>query len=96
MSDTSATIAPTEEQTTHGSTGIAPLLVDGNEAARLNGISRATWDRLTSSGLNPKPLRLNGCVRWRVSDLQAWVELGCPPRDVFECFSEAQPTRRRS
>lgn len=62
----------------------APLLVDAATAAELCGISRSSWDRLTSRAANPRPVRLGGSIRWRVSDLQLWTTHRCPARAEFE------------
>ena len=61
-----------------------PLLVGRKEAAALAGISRASWDRLSSAAKNPKPLKLGGRTLWRRSDLERWVALGLPDRKTFE------------
>lgn len=62
----------------------APLLLNARQAAALCNISPATWNRLTDSGKNPAAVRLNTAVRWRRSDLERWVELGCPHRAAFD------------
>ena len=62
-----------------------PLLVSARDAARLCGVSVATWHRLASAGRCPAPLRLSrGCVRWRAEDLRDWVAAGCPSRREWE------------
>ncbi len=61
-----------------------PLLLKPADAARLLGISRATFYRLHSSGHLPLPVRLGRSVRWRSGELKAWVEAGCPERSRWE------------
>lgn len=70
------------------------LLVNAKDAAKLCGISPATWHRLTAKGANPAAVRLSGAVRWKRSDLELWVTLGCPERSSFESISADE--RRRS
>ncbi|MHB8863461.1 MAG: helix-turn-helix transcriptional regulator [Pirellulaceae bacterium] len=56
-----------------------PLLISAPELAKILGISaRSVW-RLLSAGKLPAPVRLGGAVRWRRSDVLAWIEQGCPP-----------------
>ncbi len=64
---------------------LEPLLVDARAAARLVGISLATWHRLKSARrIGPAPVRLGGRVLYRVGDLRLWTEWGCPPLLEFE------------
>lgn len=64
---------------------LAPLLVDARNAAKLAGISSATWHRMVAAGRTPAPVRPSrGCVRWRVTDLEQWIAAGCPKRSEFE------------
>jgi len=59
-----------------------PLLISADELARLLGIStRTIWRRL-SGGEIPKPVRLGKSVRWRLADIESWIDGGCiPPGD---------------
>jgi predicted DNA-binding transcriptional regulator AlpA len=52
---------------------IAPILVDGRKAAALYGISYRSFLRRVACGEAPAPIRLGRLVRWRVSDLEAFV-----------------------
>src|SRR4051794_29753633 len=51
---------------------VEPLLVPAGEAARLCGISEATWFRLKAAGKTPAPVKLGGRVLYRVEDLRLW------------------------
>lgn len=67
-------------------TASQPLAVAASEAARLCGVSRALWWRLHASGRCPLPIHINRRTLWLVegpSGLRAWLEAGCPSRDVF-------------
>jgi predicted DNA-binding transcriptional regulator AlpA len=75
---------------------LVPLLVRAAAAARLCGVSRATWHRLAAAGRTPAPLRLGGSVLWRVEELTAWCHAGCPDRRTWEALRDAQQNGRRS
>jgi predicted DNA-binding transcriptional regulator AlpA len=56
-----------------------PALVSAKVAARLCGISRASWERLHAAGKIPAPVRLGTRVLWRVEELRRFIQAGCPP-----------------
>ena len=41
------------------------------------GVSVRQVGRLLSAGWLPEPVRVGRCVRWRATDLAAWVHGGC-------------------
>ncbi len=54
------------------------LLIDAEAVAGMLGIStRSVW-RLLSAGKLLEPIRIGGSVRWRKSEVEQWVESGCP------------------
>lgn len=60
------------------------LLIEVKEFARLIDVSTATLWRMRSAGKLPPEVKLSaGCVRWRRSDVERWVSLGCPSRQQF-------------
>lgn len=63
-------------------TGTDVLLVGTDEASRLLGMSRRSFERIDSNGkLGPLPVRiLGGRPLWGVEELRAWVRAGCLPR----------------
>jgi predicted DNA-binding transcriptional regulator AlpA len=62
-----------------------PLLIDAKTLARLCGSSCATIWRWHAAARLPRPLRLtSGTTRWRRTDIDLWVSLGCPDRESFE------------
>ncbi len=69
------------------------LTVDAEAAARLCGISRATWFRLTAEGRTPAPLRLGRCVRWLKAEVEGWLAAGAPPRDRWEALRQGRRGR---
>lgn len=57
---------------------IRPLLVSVETLAGILNIStRTVWRRL-SSGELIEPVRIGSSVRWRLQDIEAWVQAGCP------------------
>jgi predicted DNA-binding transcriptional regulator AlpA len=70
---------------------MAPILVDAAAAGALVGISRAQWLKMGSTGEIPAAVRLaERCVRWRVEELRAWCDAGCPSRDEWERIKAAR------
>ncbi len=61
-----------------------PIAVDAQGAGALFGLSDRAWRRMNSAGSCPRPLKLGGCVRWNVVELQAWGVAGCPSRARWE------------
>jgi len=65
-----------------------PLLVDGEAAARLLGISVRHLLSLDSGGRIPQPVRLGRRRLWVVEELRAWARAGCPARDQWRVIQE--------
>jgi len=60
------------------------LMATVGDVARMLHISiRQVW-RLHGIGRLPNPVRLGNCVRWRVDEIRAFVEAGCPCRQEWE------------
>jgi len=56
----------------------SPLLTVRETAQFLNIGKRTLW-RWSNCGRMPKPIKLTDrCVRYRRSDLQQWIDAGCP------------------
>jgi len=51
--------------------------------ARILNLSKRTIHRLNCTGKIPCPVKINGSIRWRQSDIDLWIELGCPDRETF-------------
>ena len=60
------------------------MLLKTTDVAERLSVSPRTVARLASSGQIPAPVKIGGSVRWRATDIQAWIELGCPDRKKFE------------
>jgi predicted DNA-binding transcriptional regulator AlpA len=57
---------------------VEPLLISDRQAARLAGISRATWQRHRVAGKIPEPIKLGGKVLWNKREVTCWIDAGCP------------------
>lgn len=56
-------------------TVVQPLAVSVKGAAEMVGVHPRTVWALVAKGVFPKPIKLSpGCTRWRVADLEAWLE----------------------
>jgi predicted DNA-binding transcriptional regulator AlpA len=73
---------------------VEPLLVRAPGAARMCGMSLASWYRLAAAGRTPASLRLGGAVMWRIAELREWVAAGCPCRKTWEALRAAQKSGR--
>jgi excisionase family DNA binding protein len=67
---TTATLADAVEPT---------LLLDVRAVARMLGCSWRHVHRMADAGRMPPPVRLGAAVRFRRSDLVAWIADGCRP-----------------
>jgi hypothetical protein len=63
---------------------IRPLLVDIGGLSALLARSEASLARDDAAGRLPAALKICGSKRWRLIDIELWVQLGCPGRREFE------------
>ncbi len=68
----------------HNATLAQQLLLTAKQAARMCGRSLRTWRAWDSAGWIPRPVRIGRATLWRVDEVRAWVEAGCPRRDEWE------------
>ena len=54
------------------------LLLSRKEVAQLLGCSVRTIEYRTAARRMPQPIMCWNQLRWRLTDLQEWVEQGCP------------------
>ena len=66
------------------------LGIEAAQAARLCGISRATWYSLRKAGRVPRPVRLGRRVLWRVEELREWMAAGCPPLSRWDTLKKGR------
>lgn len=60
------------------------ILVTARQAASLIAKSLRTWRAWDAAGLIPRPVRIGRSTLWRVAELQAWIDAGCPRRAEWE------------
>lgn len=56
---------------------VSCMLTTKDLCARLQ-LSKRTISRMISSGDIPEPIYIGRNVRWRVGDIEQWIEQGCP------------------
>ncbi|WP_417850279.1 helix-turn-helix transcriptional regulator [Thalassoglobus sp.] len=66
------------EETLTSSSSHCPQLLTVDEIGALLKVSNRTIWRMRSSGQLPEPVRVGGGVRWRESDIENWIQAGCP------------------
>lgn len=72
------------------SEGTMKLLTAEAVAAKLSLSKRAVF-RMRSAGLIVAPIRVGqGAIRWRLSDIEKWISMGCPDRKTFETMQEVK------
>jgi predicted DNA-binding transcriptional regulator AlpA len=76
--------APSPVNTAPAEARVEPLLISAAAAAQMCGRSVASWWRDHSAGRIPAPLKLGGRTFWRAEELRRWIEVGCPPRKLWE------------
>ena len=54
-------------------------------ATMLSTSVRSVW-RYRSSGRLPKTVQIAGAIRWRKTDIEHWIAIGCPDRVTFEAI----------
>jgi predicted DNA-binding transcriptional regulator AlpA len=67
--------------------------VTAARAATLFGMGVSTWWRSTALGTTPAPIKIGRSTRWRLEELRAWMEAGCPRR---ERWTEMYPPAART
>ena len=66
-----------------------PIVVRGKELAKLLSVSLVSVRRMDSAGKLPKPVRLGGCVGWRVDEIKDWLQAGSPDRVRWQAIVAA-------
>ena len=69
----------------NGRTAVPTLALSAEGSGTMFGVSRAQWWKLHSSGRIPQPVGLGSkAPRWRVDELRAWLDAGCPDRQTWQ------------
>lgn len=61
-----------------------PALMRAETARRYCDVSSSAWKNYNAQSKIPAPYRLEGCVVWKKTELDLWIEWGFPGRTVFE------------
>ena len=70
---------------------INEALITVAQVADATGFSvRSVW-RLIAEGRTPAPVRIGRTIRFRVADIERWIQAKCPPRDEFENQPASSP-----
>ncbi len=56
----------------------SPILLTVDELSDLLKVSNRTIWRMRSASQIPSPVRIGGGVRWRQSEIENWIQEGCP------------------
>jgi predicted DNA-binding transcriptional regulator AlpA len=67
----------------------APQLVTLADIGAMIRISRSKIYDLKSSGQLPRCIKIGRSVRWRLRDIEAWINAGCPSQERFESLRKA-------
>ena len=52
-------------------------------------LSKRAIFRMRSAGLICSPVKVGaGAIRWRLGDIERWIELGCPTMKDFEALKQ--------
>jgi len=65
-------------------------LLSAKELARILSTSVRTVWRLRSADKLPRTVTIGGSVRWRQTDIEKWISLGCVDRKTLEVMKEAE------
>ena len=74
-----------DERTNHNT-----QLWDAKTFGQRLSLSKRQIFRLSACGKIPKPLKIAGSVRWRLSDIELWLSMDCPERREFEARMATQ------
>ncbi len=65
---------------------LEPLAVSAQQLGRMLGISVRTIRTMDAGGKLPRPIRLNGSVRWIVTEIESFLAAGAPDRVTWEAL----------
>jgi predicted DNA-binding transcriptional regulator AlpA len=76
---------PSEPLVSH----IDSALLRARDAARLCGVSVATWWRWDAAGRMPRGVKIGGARLWSRAELLSWIDTGCPGRAEWQARQAA-------
>lgn len=66
-------------------------LLTAAAVAEMLSLSKRQVFRMRSAGLICGPVRVgSGAIRWRRSDVERWISMGCPDRKTFDAMMETE------
>jgi len=64
-------------------------LLTAQAVGEMLNLSKRAVFRMRSTGLICSPIRVGaGAIRWRQSDVEKWIALGCPTKKDFEALKQ--------
>ena len=64
-------------------------LLTAKAVGEMLSLSKRAVFRMRSAGLIVAPVKVGqGAIRWRKSDIEKWIRMGCPDREEFEMFAK--------
>lgn len=65
-------------QTLDHSINFPGQMLTADDLAKILKVSKRSIWRMRSSHQLPEPVRIGGGVRWKLADIETWIENGCP------------------
>jgi len=59
-------------------------LLNAKEVAAMLHVSQRHLWRQKAAGKLPKSIKVGECRRWLLSDIETWLDMGCPSQKQFE------------
>ena len=59
-------------------------LLTAKQVGLMLALSKRQIFRLNTSGKLPRPVKIGGAVRGKLSDITSWQDLNCPDQKIFE------------
>ena len=78
-----------------GASPVEPALLRARDAAKLCGVSLASWWRWDAAGRMPRGIKIGGARLWSRGELLAWIDAGCPERSEWQARRAAQANGRK-
>ena len=71
-------------------------LIDAPMLAEKLNVHEVTIRKWQLNGKIPAPVRIGRAVKWRLTEIDAWIKAACPPRAKWEamCAAAIQKSRR--
>ncbi len=61
-------------------------LLTAKKLANILEVSKRTVFRLNTQGKIPEPVKIGGSVRWIKTEIDLWINSGCPDRETWEAM----------